>query len=919
MAGHETEGSSALAPNDPFRNMEKAETQPDLRIVKGGTAKNKLAAAEKEASNKSKRGSARNLEMAQPTNFGYRNSVKGLSAKQAGKNQKKTSWLKRGGPVAAISAMLLGGLALFFGGTSLLGPHLSSLFTEATDVQYTSYSMRNQRLFKFMMDGGDQIAITTFSKKFTTFTPYMKSRLASNGIEVGHLNASGGFETGDLLAGKSRVLRYNGEIISAEAFQAKYASDANFRDSYYKAKRGRVAGFFDDASEWFYKKLGISRNIFDDYKSTGNAETDDAAFKETISDRVQGTDGELNTASKQTDDNGTPDDPSDDTTSTVKNGDDISTSDVAGDTPQTKARTMVNSMAQKVTNVGAPVCAALRVANMVSVAVAANQIFQSANYFMGMMENVSKMMAGEGDASAINETLNFLSETKTNEVQYSTSNGNETKTVTGSALEASGAKLVLGGIVPVEYEVGAYSLDNITNAATSAVIMGGLTSVTCSGVQAASAIISLAAMSVPGGTLAKFVVGMLAETIGGIVITGVVASVVSAVVPMVAKALFTDIFETYTGVPAGELFAQGAATANFQVAQTASGYMPSSEERLTNQNRNTAVALAHEAEIDRNNRSPFDATSKNTFLGSIVVNLLPVVTASSSISVLSNIANVISGSIGRILPTASAADEGVSYTTQYKECKNLKGAMCDIYGYPIPASDYASIDIEPDDPKYESTISANMEDDGETIVDDSELAKFITYCANRESPWGVTDANILNSLQTDFGPILNNLPFLNDVVDIVNAAEDTENLGWATGDNCVNSADNPRWDGEFRYYQRYIEDMRILGGMGAFEEEGDNPVLAFQTKYYEENPLDTSYEGTLARMMGYTKEDVAFMLEFIDYSQKLADYDPSERTAFRNEPNFEKTKLVFEQNVSDEYLVLQHIVYNDTRNRSFAV
>jgi hypothetical protein len=879
-------------------------------------------------------GVAKALETVAPVAAGgFKNSVKGLGA-AAGKGGGKGGWFKKKGPLAFLGAIVLGGAALFFGGQSVLGPHLSALFTEATDVQFTSYSMRNQRLFKFMMDGGEQIRQTVFSKKFTIFTPYMKGRLAKNGIEVGHLGANGVFETGDLLAGKSRVLRYNGEIITADVFQAKFAGDATFREAYYKAKRGRVAGFFDDASDWFYRKMGMSRNIFDDYKSTGNATTDDQTFKETIAGRVQGTDSDLNTASRQTDDNGTPDNPADDTTSTVKNGEDIKTNNTDGGTPQTKARNLVNSLAGKVSNVGAPVCAALRVANMISITVAANQIFQSANYFMGMMENVSKMMAGEGDGAAINETLNFLTKPTTNEVQYTDESGTTTKTVTGSPMEASGPKLVLGGIIPTKYEVGAYSLDNITNAATTAVIVGGATSVTCSGVQAASAIISLAATSIPGGTLAKFVVGMLAETVGGVIMTGIVAGVVSVLVPTVAKALFTDVFETYTGVPAGELFAQGAATANFQVAQTSSAYMPASEEQLKTQNRNTAVALAQEAEIDRNNRSPFDVTSKNTFLGSIVAGVLPVISSSSTAFQPALMFNrVVGNAVKQIMPSASAADQGVSYTTTYEECKNMKGVMCDIYGYPIPASDSSTVEIQPDDPDYERVVMANMDvDENEkmTIRDNSELAKFITFCANRESPWGVTDANILNALQTNFGVVLNNLPFLRDVTDMVNAAEDAANLGWGTGDICKNSVDNARWDSEFKYYQRYVEDMRILGQAGALEEDG-NPVLAYQDRYYEKNPLDNSYEGVLARITGLSKEDVAFMLEFVNYSQFLAGYNPSERVAFGGgnleqalEENGAGVGLSIQmakstQGAVPDFLDVQRVIYADVRNRSFAV
>ena len=920
-----TPQKSHLAPNDPYHNMEKPITRPSE------IARSKLNTTEQNASStqQSQNPAASTAELAQKLEQNQphiiKNSVTGRNTKSS--SNSKRSFLKGKGPLGLILFLLLGGGALFFSGQSLLGPHLSALYTQATDVQFTSYSLRNQRLFSYMLDGGGQIKQTLFTKKFTTFTPYMKSRLNANGIEVGHIDADGNFVSGDLLAGQSRVLRYNGEIITANDFQAKYASDVEFRDAYYKAKRGRVAGFFDDASDFFYRKFGITRNIFDDYRATDNAENDTQAFQDTVTERVRGTDGDINTASYETDDNGTPDDTSDDTTHLVENGSDVSSTDISGDTPESKARALATSVASKVSATGGMVCAALRVANLISITVAVNQLYQATNYFLGLTENVSKMMAGEGDASAIHSFLNFFNTPTTNEVQYTTDSGVETKTVTGTPLESSGAKLVLGGITPNQYEIGAYSIDTITKAATRTVLVNGATTVGCSGIQAASAIISLASSAIPGGSLAKFVLGMLAETFGSIAITGIVSLVVSAIVPIIAQALYTDLFEAYTGIPAGELYTLGAAKANGNLAQTASSYMPASEERLKAQNRATTVAIAQEAEIDRLNRSPLDATSPNTFLGSIYSSLLPLFTNSSIPSRINAIFTTIGSSVQHLLPAASALDETTSYTSYYQPCEGLPGAMCDAYGSPISVTDLSTVDIAPDDPTYESVIMANMEDDGITIKTDSELAKFITFCANRESPWGATDANILDALQTNFGTILNNMPFLSDVVDLVNAAQDTANLGWATGEICINSASNPRWESEFKYYQRYIEDTRILDGMGAYE--GDtNPVLAYQEDYYARNPIDTSYEGTLARLTGYTKDDISFMLEFVDYYNYLASYDANEREPFAfNTPNifevspYQTIANQFQHNTTHqpETITYYETIYADTRNRSYAV
>lgn len=903
--------------NDPYNGMKVHQTRPD-----NIQAQDSLKAAESTAVKKTSQASAKKAEQSVASSH-IKNSVKGLPASESAKTGKsgKKGFFKGKGPLTAILLMVFGGGALFFSGQSLLGAHISELYTQATDVQYTSYSLRNQRLFKFMLDGGDQIRTTAFSKKFTTFTPYMKSRLAKNGIEVGHLNSTGDFVSGDLLSGSSRVLRYDGDIINASDFQARYLNDVDFRNSYYKAKRGRVAGFFDDASDALYRKLGITRNIFDDYTASSESKPFAEAM-EPLESRLSGAETDLNTAAYQTDNNGTPDDPSDDVTKLAKNGDDINPSSTPGDTPTTKARSFATSIASKVSQAGGIACTALRVANLANIAAFATSTANSVNYFMGIMENISKMMAGEGDASAINDVLNFFTTPGTSEITYTDNSGNEvTQTLEGSPLESNGARVVLGGVTSREYQAGAYSLESITNSAKRTVVLSGASSITCSGVMAASAIVSLVTYAVPGGAIAKVVIGMLAETVGAIAITGILGAVISAIVPGIARTLFTNVLQDYTGVTAGELFSQGAAAANFGVAKSSSAYMPASEAQLSAQARATSVVLAQEAELDRLNRSPFDITSRNTFLGSIVSSFTPLLTSSSATTPISTIANLTTNAISNILPGVSAADAGISYATTYGDCPALEeiGVKGDIYCNAIPAADLSTIDIEPDDPVYETVITRNLESDGVTVKDNSELAKFINFCTNRESPFGVTDANILNSLQTDGGIILNSLPILNDVLDIVNAAEDVANQDWATGAVCVNSSNNSRWDSEFKYFQRYVEDTRILDQMGAYEDS-KSPILAYQEKYYAENPLDNSREGYLARITGMTTEDVAFLFEFADYYNFLAEYDPSNLYPVVSSPAQEEAILSFsmENLWPEQGIAVNFILYSTSRNRNFA-
>ena len=916
--------------NDPYNSMEEANIRPsNIARQDLSDAENSAASMNEEdlnpdtsrSSGHNRRESTsdalrrrernqRSSSLIQDSQTKFRNSVQGKNAKNGAKNSGRGSgFAKKLGPIGAITGILFGGGFFFYAAQSFLAPHLSALYTQATDLQFTSYNMRNARLMSYMVDGGNQIKISNFTRKYTLFTPYMQKRLSNNGIEVGHLNANGEFEAGQAILGSKTVLKYDNKIIGANDFQKEFSSNANFRESYYNAKRGRVAGFFDKSSEAYYKKKGATRDIFDQYKSTGNEETDMENFKETVSDRVVGSDGSINTVRTDTDEETGEE--------TVKeNGEDINTRNVDGATPESKARAMVNNIAGKVSNVGVPVCSAMRIANLAAIAVSSYQIYQSIAYFLSFMEPISKMMSGEGEASGINESLNFMTEQTTSDVQYVDENGKTTtKTLTGSMVESSGSKLVMGNTLSSESEVQPFSFDNITKAATRIAISIGATTTVCSGVQAASAIVSLASTAIPGGKLATFVVGAIAQTIGGIVMTGVIAAIVNAIVPYVAKMFASNVFETYTGIPAGELFSQGAAAANFSLATQSSAYMPASEETVKDQNRHTTRALAQEAEVDRLQRSPLDVSSPNTFLGSIMAKFSYLSYSNPLLTSTSNITRVVGSSVRSLIPAASALDDDLKYTSNYSECNNLSGTVCDMYGYPIPASDYSTVDIKPDDPTYQAVVQPNLDENGD-VKDNSEMAKFINFCMNRESPWGVMDANILNALQTDGGIVVNNLPIVNDIIDVVNAVEDTANQSWATGENCVNSSSNPRWDSEFKYYQRYVEDMRILHGMDDPENSETNPVLAYQERYEKKHPIDTSFKGTLSRISGLSMDDVAFLLEYVDYSTEIANYDPSTRDKFGDyvEP---EVKLSFSDSKTPSFNILPIIsnpIFVDKRN-----
>ena len=76
--------------------------------------------------------------------------------------------------------------------------------------------------------------------------------------------------------------------------------------------------------------------------------------------------------------------------------------------------------------------------------------------------------------------------------------------------------------------------------------------------------------------------------------------------------------------------------------------------------------------------------------------------------------------------------------------------------------------------------------------------------------------------------------------------------------------------------------MRIISGFNGEQNSTSttNPVLAYIEEYNEKHPIDTSFEGTLARISGYTKDDISFLLEFTKYASEIANLDYSHLFVF---------------------------------------
>ncbi len=839
---------------------------------------------------------------------------------------------KKKGGLAALIVMLVmgvGGGAFLGSSNSLLAPALEALTTDQTNTQHASSTLRSNRLTSLQLKGATSIVETRWTghKKYTNMTVTLKNRLKKANIEVQ------GWGTGRKLVFTNKA----GETIDIEAddFLATWRDNVEFREAFDGARYNKVINFFDNVADRIYKKLGISRNLFDDYKQTGDADADEANFRETMTDKMENASADLTTGGNETHTEGEGDDAE---TVTEPDTDSIDTDNIDGETSTVKASKFIDGLTKVSQGIDIS-CAILKVANLISMTVAANEIYQSINYFMGLMENISKMKAGEGDESAVNEVLNFLTTTATTSTSsLSGDDGTGKLEQTGTPLESNGLQLILANATVNSGETQAYSIERVSKSITGALAMGAGTATACSASQIASGVISIATSIGPGG-IVKIIGGFFLEAAANVAIATAVSAALSFLIPTIAQSLFTNAFETATGIPAGELYAKGGAAANTRVGRAGSGQSLSSSDAALAYNQATQTILALEAEVDRANRSPFDITSRNTFLGSIAYTLASTMTNSNSTSNLNTLMKTTSTSLAQLTGNVSASGEGSSYMTTFGDCPDLNsiGAVGDIYCNPVTSTDLSTINIDPSTDRAFAELMANntenCDDEGNCdIKDDSNLAKYITFCAERDSPFGVLDAGILSSFESDTGVVLNSIPIVGDIIGIIDGVSTMTDdaQAWSTGLRCTNSAKNADfWDREGKYYQRYVEDQRLLEQMGAYEDS-KNPVTAYQEKYDAEHPLDTSTAGLLAHYTGMTKDDAEFIIAFIDYSNFLADYDPENRLALDGDTNQiltanealarADTHVHFEEtgDKAPTTLLVHYVAYADLRNRSYA-
>lgn len=762
--------------------------------------------------------------------------------------------------------------------------------------------------------------------------------------------------------------------------------------------KGHIAGWFDGLSSFFHNfRIKSSRNKFKD--------APDDATDEDIKQRAYNTDEGMDENIRASDT-----DAKEDKGKEVDNDDGKGThweediesveKDTGVDKSETRgmkaadAETRVKSDFElKARNMAASIgqganlaCMALKIYAAFNAIIAGVQIANIINYVTGFLEAIQKTQTGDAGKSELAYYMNSLSQkgdTYGSSISSDTS-GDYSKPVKSgtSALQSdawnqffSSGSIVVQPDDPVaikfnrEY-TSAQSINNVLGVKGGAAsdIIKAITLIGnsadaykhCLYIDAAANIaqllldggidIILAIFTGGVGNVIKEIITKIASTIWKTLalqaIVTAITSIFMSFLPQIAQWMAMDLIGNMAGEDAAYAINSGFNIYLGGQMQVGSG-LPATEAKLMAHWRAQQEVIAEEGAFERSMKSPFDPTSKYTFLGSIVNSLIPIAnTWSSPLSTISKTVNTVGTALTSLRPTAAAEGEAKFETSLNHDCPNLSkiGAIGDAYCNPYFVTDMTTMAEDPSDVidkvSYDTEKGDSPEDgnflwndpkgevdtDGDGVPDaynptinpEGELAKWVIACPTRDSGFGIVDSNVMNSitqLKLTGNETLDNavktgmswIPIVGDIDQIKDDFKQAAEFEWATGKNCL--------DEEYKYYSRYAEDQRMLESMGLIEESA---VVAFLNDYYEKNPIDTSWEGTIARYSGMTKDDVVETLAYVDMFTWLAEYNPEtygpmEYVEKDDSYQYESNEIVAE---AEKAVVGNYIVFDDLRTKT---
>ncbi|MBR2587393.1 hypothetical protein IKE71_03435 [Candidatus Saccharibacteria bacterium] len=700
--------------------------------------------------------------------------------------------------------------------------------------------------------------------------------LEKQGIELGTETTTGGFIVTNrvIASGKdylvaaadgstymaatgSLSIRYKGKIVTADNLETELETNDEFFRAFYNAIEERRDAY-DDASAnsaetVVYEDLGISKDVYDGLEYTGDGKADQAAFEAIYAEILNNGGSSTNIGTRSSSDSSESSDQ--DSSQSQNTGGDASSENMQVEEYIRKIadNTSGNSVEEATEKAGA----------LINAAVSANEPYYAARAYAGIVEAI-EIKTGDTTAAPVNQAMNLLVREETS-TAFDPATGSAVE-VKGSAIYSPNIRSLTTGDVGFDKDTASgYSRDRVMNLVDDRVYKDCGTD---AGAYEATNETIVSVSNIFQAFWRWFVALFTGETKADPEL------LVNISKDSVEDAIFTSPSESLKGQTLGERIVQGAAYLNASEARGIGGSVASDQSAVIAYNDMVQSVIARKAEAERNTMSPFDVSSPNTFLGSLVRSLSSVAVSGGSFMSKISAANTLTSKSLATISTGAYADAAeknfATVETDYCTSVPSVGGVGDMFCNENPTFDKSTMTMTLEE--LEEKLAGDLDASG-AIKDGSLAAQYAILHTDRAATPGPQDASVCEAAQ--------NLNHSAGTDAVANACQSFGNRDIATGKEYANTAANTKWNSTYRYYQGYFLETYVLDLLGYYRDIcADNPVVAYKEKYYTEFPKDNSPEGILARRTGLSKAEVIEGIEAINFLAWYNSYDPSTRLAF---------------------------------------
>lgn len=357
-----------------------------------------------------------------------------------------------------------------------------------------------------------------------------------------------------------------------------------------------------------------------------------------------------------------------------------------------------------------------------------------------------------------------------------------------------------------------------------------------------------------------------------------------------------------------------------RITQSVLGYAPSDAQAIYAYNRYIDERRAIAVAAERATKSPFDISSRNTFLGSIVYGISSTILANhhsfsggiSTTSVFGAVSSLADYSSKGFLNTVLADGPGTDYVDIIgKSCPTVNSIGVDGFLSCIPhgtvSTDYMHYTKE----QWDSVLSEDDKKMYELLYKDRKSTvgvKDAEICERYKSEFSSTGESIVQSISDFFSKMAG-------LYESCSGVDDSVSLAGGFADSEANS--------ENREKIKLLSAYSLFDRVNSYMNDAKSEMSKIREEYYANHPLDQSPAGRLARISGLTKSEAEIALNYVDYLTMIANYQPSTRYAFgKSSVLIPKTVEFVEDSEikSSTYLAwFSKIEYSDVRNRSLVV